>query len=432
MTAEIAVMNTLGIALAADSAVTVTTPTGQKVYNTANKLFRLSDVEPVALMVFNAAAYQAVPWETIIKTYRHDFGHMVFDTLEQYVDDFLEYLREYASLPDTSQQEMLAETEYAIVFAGERAEQWAKEKYEKGDAAPINERLAAKRLLEEAEEVLAQIQTAKPFDGIRSNQVFPTVRSKEFRRHLEDLINKYFDPSVVSEMLISVFVDVAEEIARRGTNAGAESGIVVAGFGREEVFPRLCTANIRSAIDGKLRVRRTGDHSVTEAQSAALIPFAQIDVVQTFMNGLHPRLAQYLGGQVRQLLDAMAKTILDALFAGDADDRKSIEQQIAHGANNASDEMAKEIAQWQRLNISNPVVEAVQHLPLDELAVLAESLVKSTALRRRVSLDPETVGGAVDVAVISKGDGFIWIDRKHYFGAERNSHFFDRQRSMIT
>jgi len=37
----------------------------------------------------------------------------------------------------------------------------------------------------------------------------------------------------------------------------------------------------------------------------------------------------------------------------------------------------------------------------------------------------ETVGGPIDVAVISKGDGFIWIKRKHYFSPELNHHFFD-------
>jgi hypothetical protein len=39
------------------------------------------------------------------------------------------------------------------------------------------------------------------------------------------------------------------------------------------------------------------------------------------------------------------------------------------------------------------------------------------------SLDAETVGGPIDVAVLSKGDGFIWIKRKHYFKPELNPHF---------
>ncbi len=36
----------------------------------------------------------------------------------------------------------------------------------------------------------------------------------------------------------------------------------------------------------------------------------------------------------------------------------------------------------------------------------------------------ETVGGPIDVVVISKGDGFVWIKRKHYFKPELNPHFF--------
>jgi len=36
----------------------------------------------------------------------------------------------------------------------------------------------------------------------------------------------------------------------------------------------------------------------------------------------------------------------------------------------------------------------------------------------------ETVGGPIDVAVISKGDGFVWIKRKHYFRPELNHCFF--------
>lgn len=57
---------------------------------------------------------------------------------------------------------------------------------------------------------------------------------------------------------------------------------------------------------------------------------------------------------------------------------------------------------------------------------MAEALVNLTSFKRRVSSSLETVGGPVDVAVITKGDGFIWIRRKHYFNAELNHHFFQK------
>jgi hypothetical protein len=71
-----------------------------------------------------------------------------------------------------------------------------------------------------------------------------------------------------------------------------------------------------------------------------------------------------------------------------------------------------------------PVTTVVSMLPKDELAAMAESLVNLTSFKRKVTMESETVGGPIDVAVISKGDGFIWIKRKHYFKAELNTQFF--------
>jgi hypothetical protein len=52
MTAEVAVMNKIAIALAADSAVTIETPNGLKAYHTANKVFTLSKFAPVGATSF--------------------------------------------------------------------------------------------------------------------------------------------------------------------------------------------------------------------------------------------------------------------------------------------------------------------------------------------------------------------------------------------
>jgi hypothetical protein len=65
-------------------------------------------------------------------------------------------------------------------------------------------------------------------------------------------------------------------------------------------------------------------------------------------------------------------------------------------------------------------------LPKDELAAVAESLVNLTKLKLRVSQKLETVGGPIDVAVITKGDGFVWVKRKHYFSPELNPRVMAR------
>lgn len=69
MTAEIAILNRMGVALAADSAVSI--GSSGKVYNSANKLFALSKKHPVAIMIHGNAHFMSLPWEVIILVIYH-------------------------------------------------------------------------------------------------------------------------------------------------------------------------------------------------------------------------------------------------------------------------------------------------------------------------------------------------------------------------
>lgn len=73
-----------------------------------------------------------------------------------------------------------------------------------------------------------------------------------------------------------------------------------------------------------------------------------------------------------------------------------------------------------------PLMGAVAQLSKEDLAEMAESLVYLTYLKRRFTMDEESVGGPVDIAVITKGDGFVWIKRKHYFSPELNQSFIQK------
>ncbi len=80
--------------------------------------------------------------------------------------------------------------------------------------------------------------------------------------------------------------------------------------------------------------------------------------------------------------------------------------------------------QAQYIQYTDPFVKSVEGLEKEDLSDFAESLITLTSLKRKVSPDQETVGGPIDVMVISKGDGIIWMKRKHYFDAGKNHHFF--------
>jgi hypothetical protein len=70
----------------------------------------------------------------------------------------------------------------------------------------------------------------------------------------------------------------------------------------------------------------------------------------------------------------------------------------------------------------------VDHLSKKELAEVAHSLVELTSRKRRYSSEVETVGGPIDVAVLTSNEGFIWVQRKHYFDATLNPRYFTQFR----
>ena len=84
MTAEIAVLNKEAIAIAADSAVTIYQEKGQKIFQSADKIFSLSKYQPVGIMIYGSAKFLGVPWETIIKVYRKKLGNKKY----RYLDDY--------------------------------------------------------------------------------------------------------------------------------------------------------------------------------------------------------------------------------------------------------------------------------------------------------------------------------------------------------
>lgn len=98
MTAEIAIMNKQAVALAADSAVTYSEIEGQKIFPSANKIFSLSKYSPVGIMVFGNASFMGIPWETIIKIYREILNDRIFDSLNQYANHFIDFLKSNDSL----------------------------------------------------------------------------------------------------------------------------------------------------------------------------------------------------------------------------------------------------------------------------------------------------------------------------------------------
>ncbi|HEY9225436.1 MAG TPA: hypothetical protein VIP11_02235 [Gemmatimonadaceae bacterium] len=423
MTAEVAVMNRYAVALAADSAVTINGSQGNKIYNAANKLFALSKREPVGIMVYGNAEFMGVPWETIIKVYRAELGSRSFLTLVEYYDDFMEFL---GSNDDMFGEE--AQIRYVEDMARGMFQRLRDQLRARVDAvtkaspvtgvSPEDVAKLQSAAINEAHQTFAKQKLAKGLDVAHEKAVSATYRqaiNKIMAEVFERLPLTRSDRNRLRQYIVFA-------LTRDVFPAGA-SGVVVAGFGRKEHFPKLHSSTVQARVANRLKMRTYATADVARDRTA-VIPFAQTDAVQHFMEGIDPRHALQATKLVKKALDGLKDDALGSLDLSD-EDRKAASLAWDKMVSERLREFSETAVASRNATYVRPLMEVISILPKDELAAVAEALVNITSLRRKMSMGEETVGGPIDVAVISKGDGLIWMKRKHYFKPELNPHFIE-------
>ena len=399
MTAIIGVMNKHAVAIAADSAVTL--GGGRKVLNSANKLFSLSKHHPVAVAIYGSAELVGTPWEIIIKEYRKNLKDKSFPKIKDYVNDFFEFIKHKQYYCYDSNYALNQIKQEILFFCNELLRNFGND--------PI-------RLTQTFVNVCNNIDQ-NYLEGFSDDTV------KFLRRNVSDEIDSCIQNLKSSGL--SLNSDDARELMFNLLTKGIPpillSGLVFTGYGEEEIYPSVFSCEVGCIIDGILAVRRQPSAQVSNVTHAYICPFAQTDVMHTILSGISPQV-QYI------YANCLSKTIL------------SFTAQLANTVKATNPTLAKQIQgipiepfvktfmnlsqQAQFNNYSAPFVNSVESLEKEDLADFAESLITLTSLKRKVSPEQETVGGPVDVMVISKGDGIIWMKRKHYFEAGKNHHFF--------
>lgn len=422
MTAEVALMNRNGVALAADSAVTIGRE-ARKIYTSAEKLFQLSEACPVGVMIYGSAAFLGVPWDTIIKTYRAKHGSDVKSHVHDYASHFLSFLKRSRNLFPIKSQDDSNRSLVAAYFLSLREQI----KRKLGEEAEKKDGLSDDDIPTIVDQLIS-----KSFEGICSHTDLTSIDQKSRQAVIRRLtpsvvkiVDEIFEKLPFGKKTKQLLVDAAFQFLFRECFGIRLSGLVFAGFGNDEFMPTLVHFHLEEMVNNCLRVIQKDKQSVGVDSEGVVMPFAQQDMVQSFMEGIHGELAVYMTDTTNRLFTGAFKVVLDAIKKSDAGLGQQIEKAIQPVLSGL---LTKLFEDWQRHRTQywRPVLDVVSSLPKDELAAMSEALVNLTSFRRRVTNVPETVGGPIDVAVITKGDGFVWIKRKHYFAPELNPRIMAR------
>lgn len=423
MTAVVGILNKEAVAMAADSAVTMSNAQGRKILNRANKIFTLSKHHPVGIMLYNSATFMGTPWEIIIKMYRDKLKEKTFGTVREYQDDFIKYLKKqsFFSNPE-SQKRAMGQFCFTLL---EFVNAWVFKENGELKALPTADSRVVflQKLAEKFDKFLVELKgspnSCSELSGYTKERF--EALAKEGLDEILELLYTRNDIVLPDDLRIKA-VDFLHLAFIKAEDKSPFTGLVFAGYGSNEIYPTLNCMNVSFAVEKDLRYNVATAFSVSEEGSSAIFPFAQTDVINTILTGSDPNLWNTFIGNfdkfIRKYNDLILQTVKDA-------NPELVKRIQEINVEHLVGEFVTSIEQVRQNDVIAPMLAAVGTLSKEDLSEMAESLVYLTYLKRRFTFAEESVGGPVDVAVISKGDGFIWMKRKHYFKPELNSHFFN-------
>ncbi|MAL40692.1 hypothetical protein [Thalassospira sp.] len=406
MTSEVAIVNRTAVALAADSALTVK---NEKVWNNTNKLFSVSDKNDIGVMIFGSGSHCTVSWEIMIKRFRKYLGGKVFNKFDDCVAEFREFIEKF-EVPNDGENELNVLS--VVVDAVDDC------------CASLNgTKLDRRQQFDDAVDV--QIE-----EVYERELVLNDYNVADFSEQYYEIIRTFAKEQAETHLtkpILKKLVRLCFERVCRSFRSALDTGVVFAGYGEQDIFPIVEHLVVDGVVDGHVRVWRQQkcDLNATESKRSYVMSFAQSDIAQLFMEGIQPEYLRFFDIAIEGLLNSKSSELIKNYVPAD---NHVVEQKLQEAENSQLVKSLMEEFERVRAEMTTqPMLRIVSSLPKEEMAAMAEAIVEVTSLKRKIDSTLETVGGPVDVALISKADGFVWIKRKHYFSTELNRDFIERR-----
>ncbi|CAJ5414335.1 class-II aminoacyl-tRNA synthetase family protein [Burkholderia pseudomallei] len=423
MTCEVAVLNKYAVVLAADSAVTTTDGNGEERYSKGgNKIFQLSHSEPVGVMIFGAASICGMPWEVVIKAYRAEhLQQNIFDSVEEYAKNFFSFLQSAASPISAELREasLVAYLQDAVLQILTEVEKLAPAI--RDSSLPVSDRAAQ---ASSALDTITQSIEAEPYGD--------TDLEEEARRlaagppqALQDALDEGLQTGGIADVIsTNRLIELASNrYFRSYEHLLAPTGVVFAGYGKMQYFPAVVEYAVTGFVGSRFVYKKERQSDISIGTPSEILPFAISSAVDAFMRGVGLDVFVAVGEAYKRFAAEFARSILS--------------QAQAQEPTNLEDEVAKSTKLFRQAwygqvlqSHYHSLKRVIASLPMEEMTHLAETLVTLESLKEKVTSPKQSVGGPIDVAVITKSEGLVWIKRKHFFDSDKNLRFILRQRAF--
>ncbi|MFZ5864518.1 MAG: hypothetical protein ACOYXY_01420 [Thermodesulfobacteriota bacterium] len=421
MSVGVVVMNKRGVAIAADSAMTLErSDYDYKVLPSANKIHLLSSKGPVAVVHAGSAHFMEFPWETAFGAYHRIHGAESFGSLLAHGTNFIEFLRSYQHFCGEERQKDYVRYVIEECLEHLRSQIWVRILAERRDKRSKE----LEREKEIARQYIMAEQTAcasQPCDDSFPDAHDGTCRDLYFDDyevlHSEicwPYAKEIFEEKEFKALSEPVWDIVLHWLKRNpDRESGTLSQLTMVGYGDHEEFPSLVEYSIHGIANGHLKVFQERIVPVDFLDAARIEVIGQGDVVQNFVYGADSDvLSAFTEALARQLYPRMATEILDSVSGISDNEKQELLEKYQEPDTGTVSQLTNMLIEFSVAYSKDSIMTVVEHLSIIDLASIADKLADLTSFRRQISTDRPTVGGPIDVALLSKDGGFRWFKQK--------------------
>jgi hypothetical protein len=415
MTSEIAVMNQRAIALAADSAVTLIDGGTVVVRNDQRKLYNLVDGRPVGLMFFGVADMMGHPWDQLIEHYQKKIRPKGLAHVSDYAASFTAMLD---NLPEFFPRARQAD-EYRRLLASVFRYIFHLAQFLRDSADEDGEQANDLQILDAAIERVWRDYQFKEDGSARADlacfpQGFGAKVATDYAGQIDELVAYGFGQFGLSKQTLQRLREIAIFAVVKDLFLEDISGLVFAGFGTDDRYPVVTTWYLSAIVGGIVKRAETSVDAIDGEVRSKIRVFADSEVTNAFIRGIDFNLERRLYGGFRMMMHGLVDQVVGAFQGAEPALRESVRARFQQDfVPRYFEAFRGMMLDYQQQAFINPVLRVMEIASKKELADTARELVGLNIFKKRISAQKETVGGAVDVAIISRDGGFQWSSRQN-------------------
>ena len=406
MTSQIVLMNKIGLAVASDSSLTMTRGDNRRTYASAEKIFPLGPVHKVAILHSGVVEFMEHPFEVLLTEWMKSLQRP-FGTLDEYADSFCSWLSHRQDLFSEEAQANFLEnfiSEYLLEVRSSILDQLKTAEISKED-------WDTPEVLQKVNDFLDRdinyLDGLSDLEGL--NLKWAEARYQTLHPAIHAAIEYDFDDvprDVVSDMK---YEEITKRILfKRTFSRDFDARLAFVGYGEQTIYPKHIWVDFQGVVGDKPRHVRDSI-SIAPDMSSSLRTHAQDEAIHTFLRAYHPSFLNISKNYQEETVDLILE-IID----GEFDDIISevIVEKIAVLKDERKKGIGKEFQRTSESDFVDPFTSTLSGLPSTSLGKMAENLIELQILRQSSQAIQDTVGGPVDVAVITLEKGFQWFRHK--------------------